>query len=40
MTLTTRTKEAFKTAWWLMVFLSAFVGLCTYRMGGNKRPYF
>ncbi|MGB5466117.1 MAG: FUSC family protein, partial [Sedimenticolaceae bacterium] len=26
--------------WWLMVFLSAFVGLCTYRMGGSKRPYF
>jgi hypothetical protein len=23
-----------------MVFLSAFVGLCTYRMGGSKRPYF
>ena len=26
--------------WWLVVFLSAFVGLCTYRMGGSKRPYF
>ena len=26
--------------WWLMVFLSAFVGLCTYRMEGSKRPYF
>jgi hypothetical protein len=25
--------------WWLLAALSAFVGLCTYLMGGSKRPY-
>lgn len=25
--------------WWLMVALSAYVGLCTYLMGGTKRQY-
>ena len=26
--------------WWFMVFLSVYIGFCTYRMTGNKNQYF